>query len=171
MSYDSHSVAASPLIESDTSVKSLLFLLAILAGVATSAQAVINTQLRARLGDPMQAATVSFTVGAILCWLYCLLSRSPLPSLTSLRSVPWWMWTGGAMGALYVWTSIVVTRQIGVAAMLGLLVAGQMLTSLVIEHYGLFHSPLRPASLTRVAGAGLVVFGVCLMAYSTVRKP
>ena len=152
-------------------MKSLLFLLAIFAGVATSAQAVINTQLRAKLADPMQAATVSFTVGTILCWLYCLVSRSPLPSLVTVRSVPWWMWTGGALGAFYVWTSIVVTRQIGVAAMLGLLVAGQMLASLVIEHYGLFQAPLRPASLSRVAGAGLVVLGVCLMAYSTGRKP
>ena len=118
----------------------------------------------------MQAATVSFTVGTILCWLYCLFSRSPIPSLATLRSIPWWMWTGGILGTLYIWTSIVVTRQIGVAAMLGLLVAGQMLTSLAIDHFGLFSTPIRPATLVRVAGAAFVVLGVCLMAYSTAGK-
>ena len=151
-------------------MKSLLFLLALFAGVATSAQAVINTQLRGRLADPMQAATVSFTVGTIICWLYCLCSRSPLPTLAALRGFPWWMWTGGALGAFYVWTSIVVTRQIGVAAMLGLLVAGQMLASLVIDHYGLFHSNVRPATLARIAGVGFVILGVCLVTFSTGRK-
>ena len=150
-------------------MKSLLFLLAVFAGMATSAQAVINTQLRGRLSDPMQAATVSFTVGTILCWLYCLFSRSPIPSLATLRSIPWWMWTGGILGTLYIWTSIVVTRQIGVAAMLGLLVAGQMLTSLTIDHFGLFSTPIRPATLVRVAGAACVVLGVCQMAFSKVR--
>lgn len=152
-------------------MKSLLFLLAILAGVATSAQAIINTQLRGRLSDPMQAATVSFTVGTVICWLYCLIIRSPLPSLAAARAFPWWMWTGGALGAFYVWTSIVVTRQLGVAAMLGFLVASQMLTSLLIDHFGLFNASIRPATVTRMAGAGLVVLGVFLMVYTSGRKP
>ena len=151
-------------------MKPLLFLLAVFAGMATSVQAVINTQLRGRLTDPMQAATVSFTVGTLVCWLYCLVSRSPMPSLVTLRGLPWWMWTGGILGTLYIWTSIVVTRQIGVAAMLGLLVAGQMLTSLVIDHFGLFSTPIRPATLVRIAGATFVVLGVCLMAFSTGAK-
>ena len=151
-------------------MKSLLFLLALFAGAATSTQAIINTQLRGRLTDPMQATTISFTVGTILCWLYCLLNRTPLPTAEALRSIPWWMWTGGALGTFYIWTSIVVTRQIGVGAMLGLVIAGQMTSSLVIDHYGLFHATVRPASLIRIAGTVLVVLGVCLLGYASVRK-
>ena len=152
-------------------MKSLLFLLALFAGAATSTQAIINTQLRGRLTDPMQATTISFTVGTILCWLYCLLNRTPLPTVDTLRSIPWWMWTGGVLGTFYIWTSIIVTRQIGVAAMLGLVIAGQMTSSLLIDHYGLFHAPVRPASLTRIAGTVLIVLGVCLLGFASSRKP
>ena len=151
-------------------MKSLLFLMALVAGVATSAQAVINSQLRGRLAEPMQAATISFTVGTLVCFAYCLLSRIPFPTLDTLQGLPWWMWTGGFLGTFFVWTSILVTRQIGVAAMIGLVVAGQMIASLVIDHYGLFHSLVRPASLARVAGAGLVMLGVALMTSSIDRQ-
>lgn len=151
-------------------MKSLLFLMALVAGVATSAQAVINSQLRGRLTEPMQAATISFTVGTLVCFAYCFLSRIPFPSLDTLKGLPWWMWTGGLLGTFFVWTSILVTRQIGVAAMIGLVVAGQMIASLVIDHYGLFHSLVRPASLPRVVGAGLVILGVAFMTSSMDRK-
>lgn len=152
-------------------MKSLLFLMALVAGVATSAQAVINTQLRGRLAEPMQAATISFTVGTLICIAYCLLHRIPVPTIDVVRGLPWWMWTGGVLGAFFVWTSILVTRQIGVAAMIGLVVAGQMIASLVLDHYGLFHSPVRPATLTRVLGAGLVILGVALMTRPADRSP
>ncbi len=152
-------------------MKSLLFLMALVAGVATSAQAVINTQLRGRLAEPMQAATISFMVGTFMCIAYCVVNRIPVPSLEVLRGVPWWMWTGGILGAFFIWTSILVTRQIGVAAMIGLVVAGQMIASLVIDHYGLFHSMVRPASMARVLGAGLVILGVALMTSAMNHKP
>ena len=152
-------------------MKPLIFILALFAGAATSAQAVINSQLRGRLADPMQATTISFTVGTILCWVYCLLNRTPFPSLDTPRGIPWWMWTGGILGTFFIWTSIVVTRQIGVATMLGLVVAGQLLSSLLIDHYGWFQATIRPASFARVAGVGLVVLGVCLMALSAGRNP
>ena len=151
-------------------MKSILFLLALFAGAATSTQAIINTQLRGRIGDPMQATTISFTVGTILCWLYCLFNRTPLPTLETIRTIPWWMWTGGGLGTFYIWTSIVVTRQIGVGAMLGLVIAGQMTSSLVIDHYGLFHATVRPATMIRIAGTVLVVLGVCLLGYASVKK-
>lgn len=152
-------------------MKSLLFLMALVAGVATSAQAVINSQLRGRLAEPMQAATISFTVGTLICFAYCLCNRIPIPTLDVLKSLPWWMWTGGVLGAFFVWTSILVTRQIGVAAMIGLVVAGQMVASLVIDHFGLFNSLARPASQGRILGAGLVILGVVLMTSSMDRKP
>ncbi len=151
-------------------MKSILFLLAFFAGSATSTQAIINTQLRGRVADPMLATTISFSVGTILCWLYCLLNRTPLPSMETIRSIPWWMWTGGVLGTFYIWTSIVVTRQIGVGAMLGLVIAGQMTSSLLIDHYGLFYATVRPASMTRLMGTVLVVLGVCLLGYASVKK-
>ena len=151
-------------------MKFLLFLMAFVAGVATSAQAVINSQLRGRLSEPMQAATISFMVGTLACLAYCLVNRIAVPSADVLKGLPWWMWTGGVLGAFFVWTSIMVTRQIGVAAMIGLVVAGQMIASLILDHYGLFHSPVRPATLPRILGAGLVILGVALMTSATGHK-
>lgn len=151
-------------------MKVLLLILAWLAGMATSTQTMINSQLRSKLNDPMQAVTVSFMVGTIVCWSYCLINRSSLPTSGMLRDIPWWMWTGGVLGAFTVWTMIVVTRQLGVATMLGIFVAGQMLSSLAIDHWGLFQSTIRPATFLRVVGGVLIILGVCLIALTPDRQ-
>jgi transporter family-2 protein len=137
------------------------------AGAATAAQAAINAQLGRRFLHPFQASFASFLIGTIVCLLICLGARVPWPSLSKLGTVPWWLWTGGLLGTCYVVTSIVVTQRIGVAAMLALVIAGQMGMSLAIDHFGWFNIPTRTTSLPRLMGAVLVLAGVVLMTLRT----
>ena len=143
---------------------SLFYILAIAAGAAMSFQVVVNANLRSHLGEPMQASLVSFGVGTAAALLYCLFAGFAWPSYQQLRETPWWAWIGGLLGLFFIWCSIVVSPRIGVALMLGLVVAGQVATSTLIDHFGLLGAVVRPATFGRIAGVILVVVGVGLVA-------
>jgi transporter family-2 protein len=80
-----------------------------------------------------------------------------------MAGLPWTAWIGGLFGAIYIATSIVLVPRLGAAAVVVFVVAGQMLTSLAFDHYGLMGLPQHPATLARLAGAVLLVISVILM--------
>lgn len=127
-------------------------------------QVVVNAQLRTNLGQPMQASLISFAVGTLAALLYCVIAGVERPSFEQMRQAPWWAWIGGLLGLFFIWCSIVVSPRIGVTLMLGLVVAGQVAASTLIDHFGLLSAEVRPASLGRIAGVVLVVAGVGLVA-------
>jgi transporter family-2 protein len=143
---------------------SLLYILAIAAGAAMAFQVVVNAQLRMHVAEPMQASLISFGVGTAAAFLYCLIAGYAWPSFQQLRQAPWWAWLGGLLGLFFIWCSIVVAPRIGVALMLGLVVAAQVAASTLIDHFGLLGAQVRPASFGRIAGVVLVVVGVGLVA-------
>jgi len=137
--------------------------LALLAGAFLPLQAGINAQLANNAGSAIWAAFASFGVGTIaLLLLYGVMSL-PWPSLRGLGTAPWWAWTGGTLGAFYVASVIFLVPRLGAAALISLVVAGQMLASLALDHYGLVSYPQHSVSFGRAAGAILLVAGVVLI--------
>jgi bacterial/archaeal transporter family-2 protein len=141
----------------------LLLLLAVLAGAVLPVQAGINAQLRVTLGNPLAAALVSFLIGTVALVLIELGARIRLPPLAVLERAPWWHWTGGLLGAVYVGMMIVLAPRLGAATLIAAVVAGQMVTSLVLDHYALVGFAAHPLSLQRILGAALVIGGVALV--------
>ena len=137
-----------------------LAVLAFFTGTLLPIQVGVNTTLKNILGNAMQAALTSFLVGTTALLVYCFAARIPLPKASALAQAPWWAWLGGIFGALYIWVSIIVGPRIGAAALLALVVAGQMTASLVLDHYALLGMPHNPVTLWRIVGVGLVVAGV-----------
>lgn len=140
-----------------------LFLLALAAGAATALQVPVNAGLRQHLAHPMQATLASFTVGMIASLLYCFMAGASRPAISTLVEIPWWSWCGGLLGTVYVGLSIVLSPRIGLAAMLSMVIAGQMVMSLLIDHYGLLHAPIYAVTPGRLLGAVLVIVGAVLM--------
>ena len=145
-------------------MKLLFILIAFVAGATSSFQVIVNAQLRSYLVHPMQATLVSFVVGTLVSSVYCIVLRSPLPSASEVGRAPWWVWIGGLLGTLFVWSSIVVSPRIGVAALLCAVVAGQMMASLLIDHFGWLNATPFPINPQRLLGATLVVIGAVVMA-------
>ena len=139
--------------------------LAFLAGLGVALQASVNLELRMRLGQPVLAALISFMVGtAALALLWVATSRGAARPLgLSAANAPWWAWIGGLFGAYFVWSAIIATQRLGPALFFGLVVAGQLVASTVIEHFGWFGVPRHPISLVRVGGAVLLMAGLALM--------
>ncbi|MBD3883677.1 DMT family transporter [Phormidium tenue FACHB-886] len=142
-----------------------VYLLAALAGGAIlPVQVALNTLLRRYVGEPMQVTFISYLAGTLASLAICLAARYPLPAATALAQTSWWMWIGGCLGTLYVWSSIFTTPRIGAALALALAIAGQMIAALFLDHYGAIGLTKYSASPTRIAGVVLVVLGVSLVA-------
>lgn len=142
----------------------IYYALAIIAGVMLSTQAGINAQLRTAVGDPVMAALVSFLVGTAALLIYVLIfSKENAGIMDSLKDMSLYKWTGGLIGALYVTGVIIVAPRIGATNTAGLIVAGQILFALFLDHYGLLGFVQHSISYMRVAGALLLIAGVFLI--------
>jgi transporter family-2 protein len=139
------------------------FILAFVAGMALTIQVGINSTLRYWLGNPGMATLVSLVVGTVGMALYLLLMRTPLPARTAIAAVPAWAWSGGVVGAFYVATTVIAGPRLGSATLLALVVLGQLLASLVIDHYGWIGFPQHSISTVRILGAILLFSGVLLI--------
>ena len=92
-----------------------------------------------------------------------LITREPVAAFNAALKAPWWAWSGGACGAVYVVAVIMLLPRLGTAAVLALFVTGQMLASLAIDHIGAFGAPRHPLDTTRIVGALMLVLGVILV--------
>ena len=141
----------------------LLLLLALAAGVLLPVQAGLNAQLRSALGSPVAAALVSFLVGTAGLATVAVLLRTPLPLGRAWAATTPWQWSGGLIGAVYVLAAIVLAPRLGAATLIAAVVAGQMITSLVLDQYGLVGFPVHSLTPVRLLGAALVSAGVILI--------
>ncbi len=144
-------------------MNSFAVLAALVCGGLLAVQVGVNSALRVRLGHPIVAALISFLIGTIGLLLY-LLVRPPgpgtWPSREMVRQGPWWIWTGGLLGAVYVASAAALAPRLGAAGWLGLIVAGQVIASMVLDHFGLVGFAVHPVNPWRLAGAALLVLGV-----------
>lgn len=141
----------------------LFLLLAFLTGVAITIQAGVNANLRAIMGHPVLAASISFGAGFLSLLTFVLVSRVAVPPLEAIRQVSWWKWTGGLIGAVYVTTVIASVPKIGPANLVSLSVAGQLLAAVVLDHYGLLGFAVHPANGWRLLGIVLIMAGALLV--------
>jgi transporter family-2 protein len=141
----------------------LYILLALIAGSCAPTQAGINSQLSMIARSPVLAALISFAVGTVSLAVYSGATRIPWPEPRSFSNLPWWIWTGGCLGAFLVAVTILVASRLGAATLMASMVAGQMAASLVLDHYGLVGYSVRPISLWRIVGVILLVAGVIII--------
>lgn len=142
---------------------SLLAMLAVVfGGAATALQAPTNAKMMGAVGSPVNAAFVSFAVGTAALGVLALVMQVR-PDLAASRALPWYAWIGGLYGAIFVVAAAWGVPRLGVATTIILMVAGQLLLSLVLDHFGAMGMPKQPISVGRVAGIGLVIAGVLLV--------
>jgi bacterial/archaeal transporter family-2 protein len=142
----------------------LFLLLAFAIGAMLPLQAAINSSLRDTLrSGSVLAALISFAVGTVALASAGLLTGQPFAALAGLPRIAWWQWVGGFLGATFIFGSTLLPPRIGLAAMTSLIVAGQVVSSMVFDRYGLLGLPVRDISWIRLAGAILLLAGVLLV--------
>jgi transporter family-2 protein len=137
-------------------------ILVLFAGAMTAAQPPTNAILARTGGSVIFAAFLSFAVGT-LALLAVLAATQPRLSVTGLRDVPWYAWAGGFYGAFFVAVGAYAAPRLGVASLIVIAVAGQMIAAVALDHFGAFGVERTPISAGRIAGVLLVVGGVLLV--------
>jgi bacterial/archaeal transporter family-2 protein len=136
--------------------------LAIAAGISIVVQQALNANLRAELGSAAWSGFTSYLVGLVCMALLAMALRDPVPTAAFAR-IPWWTWSGGVFGAIFIALAILLVPKLGAATFIALLVAGQMLASVTLDHFGWLGLVQRSIDLPRVIGVLLLVGGVVLI--------
>lgn len=137
-------------------------LLVLVAGTFLPVQGALNTKLGAAAQSPIHASMISFIVGALSVVLYVLITRQSF-SLVGLKTAPAYAWLGGILGAMYVTIIILAFPRLGPALAFALLVAGQMITSLLMEHFDILVAQQHTITPWRLGGVALIIVGVILV--------
>jgi transporter family-2 protein len=148
-------------------VNNFYLLLAFVTGAGIAAQSVINSRLRLILGGAFWAAAAQFIVGLLLLLLLAAATRQPAPVVTGLGRAPWWIWTGGVFGAMFIVVTIVLTGKIGATLTLASIIVGQLIAALIVDHYGLFGGTVVRLTPLRMIGVALLLLGVMLIRWKT----
>lgn len=136
--------------------------LAALAGALLPVQALINARIGAQFSGPMLGALVNFLVGTLALSVALIAMRAPMPALAQITSAPWWAWLGGLMGAFFVVTATLTVHKLGAAGLSAIIIAGQLLSALALDHYGVL-GVSHGLSLSRIAGTVMLLAGVYLI--------
>src|SRR3954463_16450576 len=137
-------------------------LLVLFAGGMIALQAPTNAILSRAGGSPVLAALISFAVGT-LTLLAVWLASGNRPRANAFGGLPTYAWLGGLYGAIYVAVAAYAAPKIGLAALITIGIAGQIVMALLLDHFGAFGLQRDPISLGRIAGALLVIAGVVLV--------
>ncbi|MFC5346000.1 DMT family transporter [Brevundimonas staleyi] len=140
----------------------LSMLAVVLAGGATALQAPTNARLATAVNGPVNAAFVSFAVGTAALGILAAILHTR-PDVEAAKGLPWYAWIGGLYGVIFVVAATWAVPRLGVAMTITLMVAGQLMLSLILDHFGALGVPQAPISLTRLAGVALVIGGVILV--------
>jgi transporter family-2 protein len=136
--------------------------LAVLAGASIVLQQALNANLRFELNSAIWSGVASYVVGLACMLLLALVVRDPVPAALAGR-IPWWAWSGGLFGAIFIVLAVILVPQLGAATFIALLVTGQMIASVAFDHYGVLGLAQRSIDLPRLLGVALLIAGVVLI--------
>ncbi|MES2600506.1 MAG: DMT family transporter [Pseudomonadota bacterium] len=137
--------------------------LAFAAGISIVIQQALNANLRTALDSAAWSGFVSYFVGVLCMALLAVALRDPIPSASVVSRIPWWAWSGGLFGAIFIGLAIYLVPLLGAATFISILIAGQMIASITFDHFGWLGLAQRSIDLPRLIGAALLIAGVVLI--------
>lgn len=141
----------------------IFLVLALITGALIPIQAATNAVFSKSVGNPYIAGFMVFVVGLVGMILFLLTSRTVFPAPRQLVSAPLYSYLGGIIVATYVVMITILVPRIGVGPAIALIVTGQIICAVTIDHFGLFGAPVRAADISRIAGVLLMIAGIYLV--------
>ena len=147
-----------------TSMSTLwLFPMIFIAGVLQAMGGPMNNVLRVSLINPWLATLVSFGLIVPVFLVVAAVFVRPLPTVAGIAGMPWWAPLGGVVGALAVVCGLLFIGTVGAGTYAALTVTANLITSIVIDHFGWFGVTAHPITVARTIGAAALVTGVVLI--------
>src|SRR5215210_3255990 len=146
-------------------MKMYLFILMLFLGVVLTVHLAMNAQVGVIVQNAKMGNAIFWTIGAITAIIIGLTAWDA-DVFDRLKEVPFWLLTAGVLGGALVFGIAWVMPQIGAARGFVLMIAGQVITGLVLSHFGLLGSPVEPISFYKILGALLLVTGVGIVTFA-----
>jgi bacterial/archaeal transporter family-2 protein len=137
----------------------MLILIAIIAGVAVALQGQFMGAMN-RMTGTATSVLITYGVGSLLAVAFWVMNRAPL---AGVRQIPWYTWSAGGLGIVIVGGIGFAAPRLGLSRTIILAVAAQVITALLVEHFGLFTAAQRSIDVTRLLGVLLTVGGAWLV--------
>ena len=137
-------------------------IMAFVAGAFLPIQAGLNTRVGKLIESPVNASLVSFVVGAFVVLAFSLVTNQHV-TWAGLKTAPAYLWLPGFLGAFYVTTIILAFPRIGAPLTFGLVVAGQMIVSVILDHFKILVAQQQSIDIWKILGVLLVVSGVVII--------
>lgn len=144
----------------------LPLLMTFVAGAGLPVQAALNSRLGREFGSPLFGSFFSFCIGTVSVLLFVLVSRAaaPVGGFGAVASrLPWWLWLGGVIGAVFVSVAAMFVGRLGVTVFSAVVIGGQLIASVVLDHYGVLVPERHPISALRLMGIALLIAGIALI--------
>ncbi|MFD1745531.1 DMT family transporter [Rhizobium helianthi] len=141
----------------------LIILAAIVTGAVVPFQAGANAVLGRTLGHPLWGTLLSLCVSFACILPIMALAKVGAPNWSNLAHSPRWIWIGGVVGVIYITGALMLAPKLGAAGFVMAAIAGQMLASIIIDHWGLVGLPQKPVSWSRLSGLALIFLGLIVM--------
>lgn len=149
-------------------IQMILGIVSLFSGAAFALQSAVNGGLRTVTKNPIFASAASLVTGLLLLpWMLILahiFGIYEIPGMELLLAeTQWWMYTGGTIGVIVLVGSIVIPKKIGFAPYFSLLVAGQLVGSVVADAIGFMGNEVHLPGPVRIAGMICLVVGAVLV--------
>ena len=138
-------------------------LLAFSIGCFIPFQGIITSNLAQKIQHPYGAAFINFFGGALLFSFAIAFSPVVLPSYKKVATIPWYLFTGGIIGSAFIFGALFALPKIGASSFFGQVVIGQLLMTIIVDHYGVFGVPVHRIDTLRVLGVLLLISGALLI--------
>ena len=137
---------------------------AVVSGCLSAVVGAILASLGQVIGSAIQATTVLFAIATGVMIVFCSLNGSVVKIRKAFTtSAPWWMWSGGILGAIIVYGNAWLIPLIGVSVFMMTLLIGQLLLSLLMERNGWLGAPKKHISIVQILGIIIMLAGVTLI--------
>ncbi len=142
----------------------VFIMIAFFVGGLFPIQGAINSHLGKFFNNPLQASFISFTCAIFLLSFLLLCIRPEFPDFDKLFKLKWYYFIGGGVcGVSFVTMFIMLTPEIGIANATTAFIAGELIMSVLLDHFGIFGLEIHEISITRFIGCLFLFAGLLLI--------
>ncbi|BDD00352.1 DMT family transporter [Persicobacter psychrovividus] len=143
----------------------IYYIVAVLIGAIASIQVGVNSSLKLTTGNALYATFTNFTVGWIAVFILVLIeSKGNLGMVFgTILSADKWKLVGGLLGASFVTSLVIIAPKIGMTSTLTLVIAGQIILAMILDHFGWLGMHQQPISWMKIIGVMIMVVGVYIV--------
>ena len=146
----------------------LALIVSVLIGALYAVQSRVNGELGHQIGNGFTAAVISFGSGLVILSLGLIVFRRGRRGLqlvaraVSAKHLFWWHLSGGLAGALFVLSQGLVAAPLGIALFTVAVVAGQTVSGVLMDRFGIGPGGRRPLHASKIVGALLALIAVAV---------